>query len=74
MSAGSFILSVELRAGARLFCYPQLAGGHKWALTGARCVPVALDKICDKMVSDGFLVEHEDGERGEYKLWNTYAS
>ncbi len=74
MSCGQLIVMTELRAGARLFRYPQVAGGHKWALTGARIVPVSLDKICDGMLSDGFLETHEEGERGEYRLWNTYVS
>lgn len=67
MSAGSMIVTVELRAGARLFLYPQQAGGSKWCLTGARITPASLDKICDAMLSEG-LLESGD-ERGEYRLW-----
>lgn len=66
------IVTVELRAGARLFLYPQQAGGMKWALTGARVTPASLDKICDQMLAEGLLeaTEGDDGTRGEYQLWH----
>lgn len=71
MSCGQLIVMTELRAGARLFRYPQQAGGYAWALTGARITPASLDKICDQMMLDGLIDTDEDYERGEYKLWNT---
>lgn len=69
MSCGSMIVTVELRAGAKLYRYPQTAGGHKWCLIGARITPASLDKICDQMLTDGLIDEADD--RSEYKLWNT---
>lgn len=70
MSCGDWLLIVELRAGARLFLYPQQVGGTKWHLTGARITPVSLDKICERMLADGMLeaTDGDDGTRGEYKL------
>lgn len=67
MSCGNFVVMTELRAGARLFRYEQQAGGHVWALTGARITPASLDKICDQMLADGWLVEGD--ERQEYVPW-----
>ena len=70
MGCGQLIVMTELRAGARLFRYQQQAGGHVWALTGARITPVSLDKICDQMLSEGLIDTDADYERGEYKLWH----
>lgn len=69
MSVGPMIVTTELRAGAKLYRYEQITGGFKWALVGARITPVSLDKICETMLTCGFLTEGE--ERGEYKLWRT---
>lgn len=71
MAYPDLILMVELRAGARLFLYPQAAGGSKWHLTGARITPASLDKICDRLLAEGWLepTEGDDMTRGEYKLW-----
>ena len=70
MSYPDLILFTELRAGARLFLYPQQAGGSKWHLTGARITPASLDKICDRLLAEGMLeaTDGDDGTRGEYKL------
>lgn len=66
---GKMMLAVELRAGARLFKYKQLIGGTTWHLTNARAAFVSLAAICDAMEAEGLIEPDDNGERGEYKLW-----
>lgn len=67
-----YVLTVELKAGAKLYHYPQQVGGHRWALTGAKVVPASLDETCDQLVKEGWLVPGD--ERNEWVLWQTASS